>query len=250
MALGLNAFGRWLRHSATGQWIVARVGAFYIWFAHATTRWTIHGLEHRAYVLSGHRGVLAAVWHGRLFLSPHWVPKRRRVMAIISNNRDGDLISGVVARFGVVPIRGSTYDHAKQRDKGGREVVAIASHELAENAAVIAITPDGPRGPRMRAQDGVGVLAIRTGAVIVPVAFASRSARVLRSWDRFVVPLPFGRGVQIYGPPIEAPRVETPETIEEVRRQVEETLNLITAEADRLCSQPMVEPAPPGPPRA
>ena len=77
---------------------------------------------------------------------------------MISNNRDGDLIAALVRRFGALAVRGSTYDREKAQDKGGKEAFAAALEELQTRRAIIGITPDGPRGPRMRAQKGAILL--------------------------------------------------------------------------------------------
>ena len=235
--------GRWIRHSATGQWLAARIGAGYIGLVIRTTRWTVEGAEHRDAVLARDGGIIVPVWHGRLFLSVAFTPPGRQVVAMISNNRDGDLITAVVARFGTKAVRGSTYDHAKARDKGGIAAYQGAVGEL-KDGAVVAITPDGPRGPRMRAQPGVAALAIATGCPVIPISFSARRGKVFRSWDRFFVPWPFGRGVMIYGPVIDPPADRDDATVEALRREIESATNAITLRADELCGRTPVAPDP------
>lgn len=96
----------------------------------------------------------------------------------------------------------------------------------------IGLTPDGPRGPRMRAGLGVIRTAQQTGVPIVPVSFAASRRRVLGSWDRFVVALPFGRGVIGIGDFIDIPRDADAETLEKLRRRLEGDLNSLTCELD------------------
>lgn len=229
--------GRWIRQAALGRRIAIRAGAAYIRLVHATTRWQIEGGQHLEAALAERRALLASIWHGRLFLSPLWAQPGRRTYAVISNNRDGDVIAGIAARFGVEAIRGSSHDRAKRRGKGGRAVLSEGLRALADPVAVVAITPDGPRGPRMRAQDGVANLAIMTGATVIPVSFSTRRAIVMRTWDRFFVPLPFGRGVQIYGAPIRPPERRTPEGVAALRAEIEAAQTAITERADRLCGR-------------
>ncbi len=231
-----------LRRSSLARAALARLGAGYIWLVRATTRWEIHGkAEFDAEVARG--GVVAAIWHGRLFLSPTWAPPGRETLAVISNNADGALIAAVVARWGVTAIRGSTYDKAKRRDKGGAEVTRAALDGLGRGA-VVAITPDGPRGPRMRAQAGVARLAIATGAPVVPIAFSVRRGWLARSWDRFFVPWPFGRGAQVYGAPLRPPAEG--DAVAEARflAEIEAALTVATDRADALCGRAPVPPAP------
>ncbi|MEO1493738.1 MAG: lysophospholipid acyltransferase family protein [Pseudomonadota bacterium] len=244
MTFSLDGLGRWLRHSPTGRQIGGRLGAFYIRIVTWTVRWQVEGQENLDAVLARGCGFIPSIWHGRLFMSATFAPPRRRTVAMISNNRDGDLISAIVWRFGVFSVRGSTYDHAKQRDKGGREAFSGAYEELTERAAVVAITPDGPRGPRMRAQAGAAALSIATRCPVLPVTFSVRRGKVMRSWDRFLVPWPFGRGVVIYGPVMDPPEPGNDAAMMDFRARIEAVTTEITARADALCDRAPVEPGP------
>ncbi|MEM7056420.1 MAG: lysophospholipid acyltransferase family protein [Pseudomonadota bacterium] len=247
MRLRLDGVARWLRQSASGRWLSSIVGAFYMRLVNWTTRWSIEGRENYDRALTGETGVIAVGWHGRLFMSVFWVPRgrqRRYTVAMISNNRDGDLISALVARFGVVAVRGSTYDREKRRDKGGVEAFVGAEAALRDRKALIAITPDGPRGPRMRAQHGAARLSIVTRAPVQPITFSARKAKVLHNWDRFMVPWPFGSGLQIYGETLNPPDRDDDATVAAYALQIEEELNRITALADRRCGQAEVPPDP------
>lgn len=247
MRLRLDGLARWLRHAPTGRWMGSVIGALYMRLVNWTTRWTIEGRAHYDQALTGDTGVICVGWHGRLFMSVFWVPRgkqRRYTVAMISNNRDGDLISALVARFGVVAVRGSTYDHQKKRDKGGAEAFAGTERALRDRKALVAITPDGPRGPRMRAQPGAARLSIVTRAPVQPITFSTRKGKTLRNWDRFVVPWPFGSGVQIYGETLYPPEADDDATVAAFARQIEEALNQITARADELCGRAAVIPEP------
>ena len=107
----------------------------------------------------------------------------------------------------------------------------------------VGITPDGPRGPRMRASDGIVNVARMSGAPILPATFGVSRGRVLGSWDRFLVAWPFGRGVIVWGQPIEVGRDADADALEDARARVEAGLNAVTREADRLSGRPPVEPA-------
>lgn len=228
---------RGLRHSGPGRRALAALGAFYIWLILRTTRWHVEGEEHLGELLERGGGFIPCLWHGRLFMSPTWAPAGRRTVAMISNNADGDLIAGVVRWFGVHTVRGSTYDKAKGRDKGGRAAYEGAGVELTERDAVVAITPDGPRGPRMHAQSGAAMLSIDTGAPILPVAFSTRRGILLKSWDRFFVPFPFGRGALVYGVPLYPPPASL-EGLEKFRETIEEATTRVMNRADDLvCRQ-------------
>jgi lysophospholipid acyltransferase (LPLAT)-like uncharacterized protein len=243
--VALDGLARWLRHSPTGQAVSARLGEAYIRLVKATTRWRVEGREHYDRLLGEGTGVIVVMWHGRLFMSPYWGDRHRRTVAMISNNRDGELIASIVRRFGIHAVRGSTYDHAKARDKGGLRAYVGARRELKRERAIIGMSPDGPRGPCMRAQAGAAQLAIETRCPVQPVTFSTRRGRVLDSWDRFLFPLPFGPGVQIWGEPLHPPPEGDPAAAARFLERIEEALSAITFRADELCGR---EPVAPGPP--
>ena len=187
---------------------------------------------------------IIAFWHGRIMMLVHCRPHHFPVEVMISNNLDGSLIAETVAPLDVIAIRGSSRDPRKPgKHKGGREALKIMLARL-EQGAVVAITPDGPRGPRQRAQDGVVTLARMSGAPIVPVTGAVRRGIRFGSWDRFVMPLPFGRGLILWDAPIVLPRDGDPE---EMRLLVETRLNALSETADREMGR---APIPPAAPRA
>jgi lysophospholipid acyltransferase (LPLAT)-like uncharacterized protein len=96
----------------------------------------------------------------------------------------------------------------------------------------------------MRASLGAVEIARIAGKPLVPVAFSTTRRRVLGSWDRFVLALPFGRGVFVVGDPIAPPAADDRGAAEAARRRLEDALNAVTAEADRLTGHAPVEPAP------
>ena len=107
----------------------------------------------------------------------------------------------------------------------------------------IGITPDGPRGPRMRASAGAVHIARLAGVPIFPATFSTARRRVFGSWDRFLFPLPFSRGVYLWGEPITLARNADSAAVEAARQQLEDRLNDLTREADRICGHPAIEPA-------
>ena len=123
-------------------------------------------------------------------------------------------------RFGLETVFGSTRH-------GGTSLLRAARRVL-EQGQIAVFTPDGPRGPRMRAKPGVVRVAISAGVPIVPITFAASNQRVLASWDRFALALPFARGVLAFGAPLELGRDADPEA---GRRLLEQRLNELTLES-------------------
>jgi lysophospholipid acyltransferase (LPLAT)-like uncharacterized protein len=190
-------------------------------------------------------GFVCTTWHGRLFMSPTYAPAGKRAVAMISASRDGDLIAAIVGRWGVAAVRGSSQGHARRKARGGAQAYVAAARELSENGALIAITPDGPRGPRMRAQEGAAQLAFSQRAPVIAVGFSVRWGRHLASWDRFLLPLPFGRGAIVYSAPRLPPEDKSPPALARFREALEADLNAVTNQADDLCGRPHVLPAAP-----
>ncbi len=212
------------------------LAALYIRLVHATGRWRILGDQAVERLADEGRPFVVCLWHGRMLMMPYAWSRADQVHMLISSHIDGQLIAQTIRHFGAKTIAGSS-------SKGGGGAIRAMLKTLKDRQWV-GITPDGPRGPRMRAAAGIVQLARLAGVPIFPVTFGADRCWTLRSWDRFMIPLPLARGVFIWGPPIEVPRHADPAAQERARRQVEDGLNTITAQADRLCGRPAVEPAP------
>jgi lysophospholipid acyltransferase (LPLAT)-like uncharacterized protein len=178
------------------------------------------------------RPVIYIVWHGRLLLVPWLNARMRRTRGarmptvLASRSRDGEIAARYVARFGLTVVRGSS-------SRGGG--VALRALVAALRRGVdVALVPDGPRGPREQLQGGVVTLAALTGAPVVPLAVSARPARRLRSWDRFLVPLPFARCVLAFGPAV---RVDHDGDRDRAAKELERALAEVTARADALASK-------------
>ena len=132
------------------------------------------------------RPLLWAFWHNRLFIMP-WVFERffpgRHGAALMSQSKDGAIISAIVEKFGIRAIRGSS-------SRGGARALVEMRRAIADGY-VMAITPDGPRGPRYSLNPGVVKLAQVTGGTILPVRVEYSRCWRLKSWDGFKIPKPF-----------------------------------------------------------
>lgn len=208
-----------LKHPKT-QVLLSYFLAFYIRLVMITNRqrYIIH--KDAEVFMRGEQNAIFAFWHGRMMLLPAINPARK-MWVLISNHRDGRLISQVIARFGQETVVGSS-------SKGGTEAVRNIVR-LLKNGDNISITPDGPRGPNQTAQMGIVTIAKLSKKVILPVGFSSSKHKRLRSWDRFMVAKPFGKIVFIVGSPI----IIT-EANEESRVLVETSMNNLLQQADAL----------------
>ena len=106
------------------------------------------------------------------------------------------------------------------------------------------MTPDGPHGPLMRASTGIVSLAQLSGAPVLPLSYSASRVVTRKGWDRLIVPLPFSRGVFVWGEPVSLGRKATKTEQEAARQAIEDRLNAITAKADRLCGRTAAKPSP------
>lgn len=177
------------------------------------------------------RGVplVVAVWHGRIFyFLRHYYRQRHHFTVLVSRSRDGEFISQVLQSWGTDTTRGSS-------SRGGMRALLELVRKMRQGSHAM-IIPDGPRGPRYRVQPGIMLVAEKTGAAILPVTYNARWKKVLTSWDRFVLPLPFSRVVVVFGEPIQVPAATAPEHLQATQRELESSLQAITALADAYFS--------------
>ena len=205
---GLKAFLRNEDVRAVLCWL----GAQYIRLCRWTGRWTtVRGDIPRRLWNEGQPFILC-FWHGRLMMMPYCWDYRRQIHTLTSDHPDGRLIARTTAHFGLRTVVGSS-------SRGGAAALRRMA-SLIRDGSSIGLTPDGPRGPRMRAQSGAVTLARLSGVPIVPVSFSARRRRVLATWDRFLLVLPFTRGVFAWGSPVRVPRDAAADILEACRAAV------------------------------
>lgn len=201
----------------------------------ATVRWRRHGSEELEQHWKDGRGVLMAFWHGRSIMLP-FVYGGRGASIMNSTHRDGEIVSRVLARFGIESTRGSS-------TRGGVSGV-LGLVRASRRGRDVALIPDGPRGPAGEAKAGAVELALLTGAPLFPVAVSCSGGWRLATWDRLMIPYPFAQMVMVVGEPLRAtPQTGTVATTrteqrEALRAELERRLKLATREADRLAGRP------------
>lgn len=222
---------RLFRHPRTLAALAWLIGA-YLAFVYRTTRWQLVGTENLTPEV-WQSPLIITFWHERLPLMPmlwltrrgmaDYVGKPEAVYVLVSRHRDGQFIGAIIRRFHLDVTLGST-------SRGGPAALRSLMRQLREGLYV-AITPDGPRGPARRAAPGVAQLAALTDALILPCAAQSTRHRRLRTWDRMVMPLPFGRAVLACGAAIRVPRAGWEATLP----AIEAALSAAADRADAAC---------------
>ncbi|MCX7990966.1 MAG: lysophospholipid acyltransferase family protein [Proteobacteria bacterium] len=191
---------------------------------HKTIKWEIVGLDNLNNIKIP---VIFAFFHGRMMMLGFFykkIRKDRNIKMILSPHFDGEVGSLIAKRFGVDSIKGSS---SKGSLKLLKEISKIKDSD-------IGITPDGPRGPFQKVKSGVTYISKVTGFPVVPVAYSVSRGKRLGSWDRFLVPYPFSRGVLVVGKPIYVPEDLDKEKIEEFSQHIEEEMIKVTNLADTI----------------
>lgn len=223
MSLGWKPWKRYREHPLL-LGLLPRVGTLLLRCLFRSLRVTYVGREILDRLIHEEgRQVVAAFWHGRLLMMPLAYPKIPWAI-MVSRHPDGEYITRVAERFGIRVIRGSTR-------RGGRSAF-FGMVRAYRQGCHLAITPDGPTGPKEEVKRGTIDLARLTGAPIVPAAFGASRGKFLRSWDRFLIPYPFSRMVFVCGEPIWLRSDASPEDLEKARVLLEERLRQVTAAAD------------------
>lgn len=193
-----------------------------------TYRWIEDGAEYLAAVEASGRQPILALWHGRILPATLYF-RDRGVVAMTSQNFDGEWIARLMRRFGYAAARGST-------SRGGARALVQMRRDLAGGRPV-AFTVDGPRGPARVAQPGAVWLAGATGQPIVPFHIEASRAWTARSWDGSLVPKPGATLAIAIGAPMDVPRDSSEQEIEAGRAHLERALRDLEARAQALLAR-------------
>jgi len=177
------------------SWAAGWLGWGLLSAMHATWKVQVldpHGLARS--VRDGCAAVVVAFWH-RHILSALTEFAKSGVCVPVSEHQDGEYVAQVMERFGLVSVRGST-------TRGAVRLLRGLLREAREGRT-LAVTPDGPRGPKFSVQPGVAMLARRSGRPVLPLGIAAEPAWTMASWDEFVVPRPWARVVIVAGEPVQ-----------------------------------------------
>ncbi|MCD6172650.1 MAG: lysophospholipid acyltransferase family protein [Sulfurimonas sp.] len=162
--------------------IVPLIGSLLIRLLYLTNKKKFHAPENL-----GDEKFIMACWHGELLMIPYAYTRYRKnphVKLLISEHFDGNLIAKTLNFFGFGTIRGSS-------TRGGAKALIESIKEI-KNGYDLGITPDGPKGPRHEVHDGIVIMAQKAKVKIVLVEIKPTKFWQLNSWDKFVIPKPFG----------------------------------------------------------
>lgn len=172
--------------------------------------------------------VLIAFWHNQgLFMPFVYFGKPGQIKIIVSQSRDGDLIAALLRWFGILSVRGSS---TRGSTTALKELLRLAR----DNECSLVFTPDGPKGPIYRVKDGVAYLATSSKKPLYLLSVSYTRVKNLGSWDRFRVPLPFGRATFVCSPPLLFSGRKGEDSLTTVSSTIENGLHTVNAIADAL----------------
>jgi len=200
------------------------LGATVIRVLAATWRFRIVGYQHLDAARTVGKPVVYAFWHGRL-LPLAYLHRGEGARVLASEHKDGELLGRTIRYLGLDYVRGSS-------TRGGTKAI-LALVDAFRAGHNVALTVDGPRGPRFEVKPGVIEVAKLTGGAIVPVASASRRHRTFSSWDAFELPAPFTRVYVAYGEPLRVAPDAGRDAQESARAVLESRLRALTEACDR-----------------
>lgn len=178
--------------------IMGMIVRSYLRIVEHTTRWQQVDEHYMQDLVQKEKGFIVVFWHNRLALMSFlWAAKKPFYM-LISGHRDGKIIAEIIKKLGISTVHGST---SKNSILAFKTLVSLIGKGHA-----VGITPDGPRGPIYSVSEGVAYLSFITQSPILCIGYAQAKEVSLKTWDNFVIPLPFTRGVKGYAHPISPPK--------------------------------------------
>ncbi len=156
--------------------------------------------------------IIFAFWHNRIAVMTYFY-RNCNITAMISQSRDGELIAKTAKLLGHNAVRGSSTRNSKQ--------ALDEAIELLKQNKNLAITPDGPQGPKYKLKAGIIDMAKKTGALIIPMSYKSTRNYVFSSWDNFILPKPFSKITISFGKPIKVPKKLSSEDFELIKNKTE-----------------------------
>ncbi len=206
------------------KWIAPPVICFLLKLFHKTIRWEIRGKEH---IDNIETPIIFAFFHGRMMMLVQIYKMLRpdkKIRMILSPHFDGEVGALIAKRFGIDHIKGSS----------SKKSFSLLRSLHSNKNTDIGITPDGPRGPYQQVKSGVIYIASTTGFPIVPVSYSVEKGKCLSSWDRFLIPRPFTRGIYVIGEPIYIDPELTKEKISQYTFMLQKKMIELTQLSDSL----------------
>ncbi len=166
-----------------------------------------------------------AFWHGTMLL-PWFLNRNKNFAGLTSKSKDGDLLAKILRKWNYRVLRGSSSE--------GGDVALALMVDFARNGYSIAITPDGPKGPPFSLKAGAVVAARKAGLPLVLMGIGFKKKKLLKSWDKFQIPMFFTRANVIYSDPVFAGPDMSRDEISKIIEKCESKLNELQVQAEKF----------------
>ena len=183
------------------KYIISFIGAAYVFLVFYTSSLKLHDRKIINELFKNNENFIYAFWHDQLLMCPFSWMNKSNIFVLISNHRDGDIISKLISFLGFKSIRGSTSKPKKNKNNNSLSAARKIIKSL-NNGNSIGIAPDGPRGPRHIVSEGIIQIAKISGKKIIPVSLGFKSKWTINTWDKFIVPRIFNTINIHWGNPI------------------------------------------------
>jgi lysophospholipid acyltransferase (LPLAT)-like uncharacterized protein len=175
--------------------VITKMLYTYLRVVYFTCRWQfIFSDNYNKQEFLAQKGVIFAFWHNRLAFGPGIFAGHKDIYALISPHSDGKIIGNIVNNFGFGVINGST----NKNSVAALKTIVKKLH----NGSNIVITPDGPRGPIYKINSNINKVAQKYNIKLIPVSCSASRYFLLKSWDKLIMPLPFGKITTFIGLPL------------------------------------------------
>lgn len=169
-----------------------------------------------------------AFWHGTMII-PWYLGKDKNIAALVSRSKDGEILSRLLEKWNYKVVRGSS-------SKGGDEALQQMI-DLLKNNYSLAVTPDGPRGPKHKMKAGAVVAAKKASKPIVLAGAAYKRKKVLNNWDNFQIPYFFTKCKIVFSDPVYVDKEMSYDETSSVIVKCQEKLIALQAEAENLLNK-------------
>ena len=222
----LKKFTKFLLHTKLTIKLISNIAYYLIRLIHLTTKWHTQGIEEAYKVWDKEQNVILIAWHGRALLLPLFWRKSYPLNALVSLHQDGRIIAGILEKFGIKTIGGSTTENSRG--------AAISLMRALHHQESIGIIPDGPIGPNMTLSRSALYFAQKTGKPIIGMTYSIAHSKIIdKSWDKMMIPCPFSRGQFYMSEAFYIPKDASEKQLEQYRLQIETCLNKLTWQADK-----------------
>ena len=207
-------------------------------FVGLTCKWKIKKLKNATKAAENTNAIWVA-WHARATMMPFFWQKffDRKMAAIVSPHHDGQLIAHFLKWYKITPVNGSTNENPRKS--------ALELMRALQDGYDLFISPDGPRGPRMRMKKSPIYYAQKTGKPIICACFSLNKALIIdKAWDKTMIALPFSKGIFAFSEPLYVPKDISDDEIEKYRIKLENIANDLSSYCDKYADRKPVLPAP------